>query len=192
MKDMPVFLLYLLQNQYYNKMKKKSVLPLFFAGIFLIACSGHASKQKNKDPEPIQTEKQKTDAPNLKDSLKIKDGLGDIVEQRYEGILPAASGPGIKYDLTICSQENSGDGVFMLNMTYLEAENGKDETFTTTGKRLTLRGSAMNNDDTVYELVPSDGSGSTYFLVQGDSLTLLNSELKKAESNLNYTIVLVK
>ena len=82
MKDMPVFLLYLLRNQYYNKMKKKSVLSLFFAGIFLIACSGHASKQKNKDPEPIQTEKQKADAPNLKDSLKIKDGLGDIVELR--------------------------------------------------------------------------------------------------------------
>ncbi len=192
MKDIPVFFVILIIKPNYNKMKKKSVLPLFFAGIFFVSCSGHTSKQQNKNPEPIKTEKQATDAINLKDSLKIRDGLGDIVEQRYEGILPAASGPGIKYDLAICSQENSGDGVFLLKMTYLEAENGKDETFTTTGKRLTIKGSAMNDNDTVYELVPSDGSGSSYFLVQGDSLTLLNSELKKAESDLNYTIVLVK
>lgn len=173
-------------------MKKKLLFPMLAAGILLVSCTGQSSKQKNEEPKSEQATVQTVEMINLKDSLKTEDGLGNIVEQRYEGILPAASGPGIKYDLTLCSQENSKEGVFALKMTYIEAENGNDVTFTTTGKRVTQKGSAMNADDTIYELIPSDNSEPSYFLVQGDSLTLLNSQKEKNESDLNYTIILVK
>ncbi len=173
-------------------MKKNPLFPILVAGVFLFACTGQPAKQKTEEKTVTEQKAKTGDSINLKDSLKIEEGLGKVIERKYEGILPAADCPGIKYNLTLCSQENSGNGVFSLKMTYLEAENGKDVTFSSTGKQLTLRGSAMNPDDTVYELVPSNGSDPSYFLVQDDSLTLLNSQQEKAESKLNYTIKLVK
>ena len=43
-----------------------------------------------------------------------------------------------------------------------------------------------------YELIPSDGSMVFYFQAEGDSLTMLNQELQKAASDLNYTLKLVQ
>lgn len=79
--------------------------------------------------------------------------LGALQTRTYEGILPAASSPGIRYSLTIQNQEHSGDGTFTLTMTYIEAENGKDAIFNYKGKRFTQRGDATNNDAIVWQLV---------------------------------------
>lgn len=38
---------------------------------------------------------------------------------------------------------------------------------------------------------PSDGRHGIYFQAEGESLTLLNQELQKAASDLNYTLILV-
>lgn len=107
------------------------------------------------------------------------------------GTFPAADGPGIVYDLTLFYQQDSDDGVYEMDATYLEAENGQDKTFSSTGKRQVKHGTPNDSEAVVYELIPSDGSMTFYFQAEGDSLTLLNQELQKAASDLNYTLILV-
>ena len=82
--------------------------------------------------------------------------------------------------------------VYELDATYLEAENGKDQTFTSTGKRQVKKGTPADASAVIYELIPSDGSMVFYFQAEGDSLTMLNQELQKAASDLNYTLKLVQ
>ena len=60
-----------------------------------------------------------------------------------------------------------------------------------TGKRQVKHGTPSDSEAVVYELIPSDGSMTFYFQAEGDSLTLLNQELQKAASDLNYTLILV-
>ena len=113
------------------------------------------------------------------------------IQKKYKGTFPAADGPGIVYDLTLYYQQDSDDGVYEMDATYLEAENGKDKTFSSTGKRKVKHGTPSNSEAIVYELIPSDGDMAFYFQAEGDSLTLLNQELQKAASDLNYTLILV-
>ena len=114
---------------------------------------------------------------------------GALQSRTYEGLLPAASCPGIRYTLTIRNREHSGDGTFTLTMTYLEAENGKDRTYTYTGRRFTLRGMAGDENATVWQLVADSGKGTFNFLHEDDTtLTLLNDRLEKPETTLNYSL----
>ena len=78
----------------------------------------------------------------------------------------------------------------LLQQTYLEAEDGKDVVYTCQGKRLTQRGTPDDSNATVWQLLP-DGEGQPYnFLYEnnGRSLTLLNSDFKRNESSLNFTL----
>lgn len=59
--------------------------------------------------------------------------LGNWVEGHYTGVLPAADCPGIRYRLYVRHREHSGDGQFYLQLTYLEADNGKDAVYTYMG-----------------------------------------------------------
>lgn len=116
---------------------------------------------------------------------------GDLIESSYEGILPAADCPGIRYSLTVRSAEHSGDGRFTLEMTYLEAEDGKDVTFTIEGDRFTQRGTPDDNDAVVWQLVPDDASEGRYNLLcedGGERLTMLDADFRRIDSELNYTL----
>lgn len=116
--------------------------------------------------------------------------LGALLTRTYEGVLPAASCPGIRYTLTVRHQEHSGDGIFFLTLTYLEAENGEDRSFFYTGKRFTQRGIPTDNNATVWQLVPNNGKERVNFLVESDTtLTLLNNRFERNQSELNYTLV---
>lgn len=129
---------------------------------------------------------------NMRDSLKVDKKKGAVVQKKYKGTVPAASGPGIVYDLTLFYQQDSEDGVYELDATYLEAENGKDAKFTSTGKRKVKWGTPVDESAVVYEMIPSDGSMVFYFQAEGDSLTMLNQDLQKAASDLNYTLKLMQ
>ncbi len=119
--------------------------------------------------------------------------LGAGQSHTYEGLLPAASGPGIRYSLTVWSRQHSGDGTFSLTMTYIEAENGKDQSFSYTGKRFTQRGIPGDNDATVWQLVTDDKKDIFNFLYEDEqTLTLLNDKFEKSSSGLNYTLKLVE
>lgn len=129
---------------------------------------------------------------NMRDSLKVDPKKGAVIQKQYKGTFPAADGPGIVYELTLFYQQDSNDGVYEMDATYLEADNGNDKTFSSTGKQKVKHGTPSNSNAVVYELIPSDGSTTFYFLAEGDSLTLLNQDMQKAPSNLNYTLVLVQ
>ena len=112
------------------------------------------------------------------------------LQARDEGVLPAASCPGIRYQLTVRHRSYSGDGAYHLAMTYLEAEKGKDVTFESIGKRLTQRGTTEDEDATVWQLVGDDGKPEANFLYDpmNQTLTMLTKDFKRIESKLNYTI----
>lgn len=127
----------------------------------------------------------------IADSLKIDPSLGALVERTFAGQLPGADCPGIDFTLTIDNQENSGDGVYQLDMNYLEADNGKDKLFTEKGRLYTLRGDATDPNATVYQLVSYDGKSTTNWLTVGtDSLLLVNQKFERPQTSLNYYITL--
>lgn len=119
--------------------------------------------------------------------------LGEMQSHTYEGLLPAASCPGIEYRLTIRHREHSGDGTFELTLNYKEADDGQDKAFTYMGKRLTLRGIPGNDNATVWQCITEDGRETFNFLREDDTtITLLNDKCEKAQSQLNYSLKLVE
>lgn len=126
---------------------------------------------------------------NVLDSLKIITDLGDLMTRTFQGTLPAASCPGINYTVTIYNQQHSGDGVYNMVQTYLEAENGEDKSFQTVGRVYTHRDST---DNTLYQMVPFGWGETSNFIYLGDSLVMVGQDQKKIESTLNYTLTLKK
>lgn len=112
----------------------------------------------------------------------------------YEGLLPAADGPGIRYVLTLNMFTDANDTTYTLDMTYLDADGkGKDETFTLAGKPQMIRKTVENKQKSALKLAPNDGSEPVYFVIANDTtLTLSNEGLEEVVSNLNYNIVRVK
>lgn len=136
---------------------------------------------KDKKSKPI----------NMRDSLKVDSNKGAVIQKQYKGTVPAADGPGIVYDLILFYQQDGDNGVYEMDATYLEAEDGQDVTYTSTGKQRVKKGTPSNAEAVVYELIPSDGSMVIYMLAQGDSLTFLTQDLQPAPSGMNYTLTLV-
>ena len=157
---------------------------------FLAACNGKAAKDTPVlvEEESIAVAEAAPDAPSLPELPVVKAKPAKPVNMRDSLKLD----PKKVYDLTLFDQQDSDDGVYELDATYLEAENGKDQTFTSTGKRQVKKGTPADASAVIYELIPSDGSMVFYFQAEGDSLTMLNQELQKAASDLNYTLKLVQ
>lgn len=129
----------------------------------------------------------------LRPAADADTSTGDMVCRRWEGLLPAASCPGIRYELTLHSREHSGDGTFRLVMTYLEAEDGKDMSYAYTGRRYTLRGMAGDENATVWQLVADNGNTFNFqFEREKNALTLLNNKLERPQTKLNYTLTAVE
>lgn len=116
--------------------------------------------------------------------------LGVWINEHYEGILPAADCPGIKYQLYVRHREYSGDGNFLLRITYLEAEDGNDAVYNYIGKRTTQRGIPTNPDAIVWQLSPDNDNCTYNFLYDAKklTLTLLDKLFEPIKSKLNYTL----
>ena len=112
----------------------------------------------------------------------------------YEGILPAADGPGIDYVLTLNAATDGVDTAYTLDMTYLDAEGqGQNKTFTSKGKQQTVHKVVNKKPVTAVKLTPKDGEAPMYFVVVNDTtLRLVNDSLQEAVSDLNYDIIKVK
>lgn len=191
---------------------KKYLIAVAALGL-LAACSGKSNKNVPVEVEeesvtvaeavpdaasiPVLPQvKDKLSKPvNMRDSLKVDKSKGSVIMKKYKGTVPAADGPGIVYDLTLYYQQDSPDGVYQMDATYLDTPtSGQNQTFTSTGKRMVKQGTPAAAAAVIYELIPNDGSGTVYLLVEaeGNSLTFLNQELQKAASDLNYTLNLVQ
>lgn len=119
--------------------------------------------------------------------------LGKMRVHSYEGLLPAASCLGIEYKLTVRNREHSGDGTFQLTLTYKEAEDGGDRTFTYNGKRLTMRGIPGDDNATVWQCI-ADGNNQVFNFLREDekTLILLTDKCEKTQTDLNYSLKLVE
>lgn len=188
-------------------MKKYLIAVAVTAVAFLASCSGKANKEVpvEVEEETVAVETLVPDAPilpvvkakpakpiNMRDSLKVDPKKGAVMQKKYKGTVPAADGSGIVYDLTLYYQMDSEDGVYELDATLQEAGSGQNQTFSSTGKRQVKKGTPVDESAVVYELIPSDGTMVFYFQAEGDSLTMLNQDLQKAASDLNYTLKLVQ
>ena len=165
-------------------MKKQLVTASLLA--LLAASCGHRTDRSTAAPDSSK--------PAAAASAQATDtaALGPEMLRTYEGLVPAADGPGIRYELTLENREHSGDGTYRLAMTYLEAENGRDTTFFSSGRWGTLRGTDDDPDATVYQLNIGDTTlEQINFLSYPDSLIMLGADMKRAESKLNYTLKLV-
>ena len=112
----------------------------------------------------------------------------------YEGVLPAADGPGIDYVLTLNAATDGVDTTYTLDMTYLDAEGqGKNKTFSSKGKQQTIQKVVNKKPTKAVKLTPNDGEAPMYFVIVNDTtLRLVNDSLQEAVSDLNYDIIKVK
>ena len=109
----------------------------------------------------------------------------------YEGLLPAADGPGIRYRLTLSGEAYGGSGSYEMTMTYLEAEDGEDRSFRSEGLWKTFRGPVGGSDAVVLQLDPEDSTARVDFLYMTDSLEMLGDGRTRIGSPLDYTLRLV-
>lgn len=125
----------------------------------------------------------------LQERSDVDPELGPWRQVHFSGVIPAASCPGIRYDVMVRHREHSGDGRFYLVRTYLQAENGRDVSFESLGVRRTERGTADDPDAVVWILAGDDGRTERFrYDVRAGTLTLLGQGLKRIDSSMNYTL----
>ncbi|MBO4986018.1 MAG: copper resistance protein NlpE N-terminal domain-containing protein [Bacteroides sp.] len=129
----------------------------------------------------------------------LEDGVLAIAENDssavivYEGILPAADGPGIEYVLSVDSIGPNGESGYTLVTTYLDANGpGKNQSFVSKGKKEVIQKQVNNKPKKAIKLTPNDGDAPIYFVIVNDTtLRLVNDNLQESVSDLNYDIIQV-
>ncbi|WP_233582280.1 copper resistance protein NlpE N-terminal domain-containing protein [Prevotella sp. OH937_COT-195] len=142
------------------KLTLLALIPLFFA-----ACS-----QTGKDTAATtkKTESSSTDS------------------TYFEGIVPAADSPGIKYEIALANDSSNG---YRLTCTYLSAENGKDKTYQRTGIMETVKKTLDGQENTFYKFTDTDKNVEEIFKVVGDStLRMVNTEFEESATKLSYDL----
>lgn len=137
---------------------------------------------------------QNNDATGVDEGIVAIAGNDSLAVAVYEGVLPAADGPGIQYVLSVDSVGPDGESGYTLITTYLDAEGqGQNKSFTSQGKKRVINKQVNNQAKTAYKLTPNDGNTPIYFVVVNDTtLRLVNDSLQEAVSDLNYDIIQVQ
>lgn len=150
---------------------KKTLFLLASASVFAVSCGNGGVKKVDQTVEGVE--------------------VAEPVEVRgYEGTLPGADVPGIVYHLTLTSvAEDNAEGNYNLDMTYLEAENGEDQTFTTKGTWKYLEVDDAKGPRVIYRLISNEPRPDTMnFQYLGDSMVMLTDDLQRIPSPHNYTL----
>lgn len=168
-------------------MKKVILLAAVVAALVSCQSKGTKSDQTAADSLAMATSTSMSNQPTMEEV------------QVWEGVLPAADGPGIRYVLTLNTLANANDTTYILDMTYLDADGkGKDKTFTSKGRpEMVKKATRDRANKTVtrkgLKLRPNDGSEPVYFIIANDTtLTLCNDSLQESQSDLNYDIYRVQ
>ena len=156
----------------------KKVMMIAAIAAALVSCQSKGNQNNNTMDEGVMTV-----AGNDSSAVAV-----------YEGILPAADGPGIDYVLTLNAATDGIDTTYTLDMTYLDAQGqGQNETFTSNGKQQTIHKVVNKKPVTAVKLTPKSGEAPMYFVIVNDTtLRLVNDSLQEAVSDLNYDIIKVK
>ena len=92
---------------------------------------------------------QNNDTVAMDESVMAVTGNDSSAVAVYEGILPAADGPGIQYVLSVDSVGPDGESGYTLVTTYLDAEGpGKNKSFTSKGKKEVIQKDVDNKKKT--------------------------------------------
>ena len=108
----------------------------------------------------------------------------------YEGVVAAADGPGIRYEIALAADSTNG---FSMKETYLEAENGKDKVSNYSGNAEKIEKDVNGAKKVAYKFATGK-DGAVYFLQANDStLRMVNEELEESVTKeLNYDLKLVR
>lgn len=163
---------------------KKLLVALAVLGVFLAGCH----KKETPDPKPAA---QETATATQTATEAAKHPVS--VEKTYEGVLPCADCSGIKTRVKIRSKENDPTAnQFEVTETYMGKE--PNNVFVTTGKYTVHRGTGDDSNATVYIFTPEQPAGDIlYYAVYSNdpaTLHLLDRDMKKAASDLNYSLKL--
>ena len=124
----------------------------------------------------------------LRDSVHLVEGLGPIVESTFTGVIPAASNPGQRLVLTFYHQEYGAVGVYHLERTYFEANDGQDEIFEETG-----RWTMLETDGNPIIVMTDEGNGTQMaFIFHGETIEMLDANMQPISSEHNYTLTRVE
>uniref|UniRef100_A0AB33JGP3 Copper resistance protein NlpE N-terminal domain-containing protein n=2 Tax=unclassified Prevotella TaxID=2638335 RepID=A0AB33JGP3_9BACT len=103
----------------------------------------------------------------------------------FEGTIPAADGPGIRYTVKLANDSTAG---FAVAETYLEAENGKDQTTNYTGKAENVEKTVDGKQVKGLKLQLGEGN-ELYFTQPNDSiLRMVSAELQESATGLSYDL----
>lgn len=117
------------------------------------------------------------------------------VDEVFTGTIPAADGPGIDFVLTLGVTTDGIDTLYTLDMTYLDAAGpGKNQTFTSKGKKNEIHKVVNNKAKKAVKLTPDDGNSPMYFVIVNDTtLRMVNdSTLQETISQSVYDLTKVK
>jgi uncharacterized lipoprotein NlpE involved in copper resistance len=113
----------------------------------------------------------------------------------YKGTLPCADCSGLDVELRLyaAGKFNFTDTIFIRTQTYRGAPHG-DVVFSDRGEWTLLRGDAVDENASVYQLNPDSTTSSESYLVQknGDTLVQLDREQRPIQSKMNLTLQRVK
>lgn len=117
------------------------------------------------------------------------------VDEVFTGTIPSADGPGIDFVLTLGVTTDGIDTLYTLDMTYLDAAGpGKNQTFTSKGKKNEIHKVVNNKPQKAVKLTPDDGNSPMYFVIVNDTtLRMVNdSTLQETISQTVYDLTKVK
>ena len=117
------------------------------------------------------------------------------VDEVFTGTIPSADGPGIDFVLTLGVTTDGLDTLYTLDMTYLDtAGPGKNQTFTSKGKKNEIHKVVNNKPKKAVKLTPDDGNSPMYFVIVNDTtLRMVNdSTLQETISETVYDLTKVK
>lgn len=117
------------------------------------------------------------------------------VDEVFTGTIPSADGPGIDFVLTLGATTDGKDTLYTLDMTYLDAAGpGKNQTFTSKGKKNEIHKVVNNKPKKAVKLTPDDGNSPMYFVIVNDTtLRMVNdSTLQETISQTVYDLTKVK
>ena len=114
----------------------------------------------------------------------------EVLTEKYSGTIPAADGPGIVYEVTLIHYDGKDSGVYHMRSTYIDGQDNTDIPFDYYGRFIVTR----RNSDRLIRLTPfNKQEEAVNFIKDGDSsITLLDKDMNRIQSNLNYTLRRVK
>ncbi len=124
------------------------------------------------------------------DLMSSKDENKTVLTERFEGTVPAADGPGIFYQVVLMRYQDKDSGIFHTRQTYIDGTDRGDVSFDTYGRFIISR----KNGERVLRLTPFEDYDEVvnFSMDSGSSITMLDMQMNRIQSNHNYTLKKIK